>query len=295
MAADRAWSETTKDPEKMAAYIADGGSVYAPGMPVVTGGEAIRKMFTQMIAAPGFSLSWTATKAEVGAAGDIGYTTGTYQSTMGGVSEKGKYVTAWKKQADGTWKVTEDIFNADEAPKAPAGTHAMVAANTLKWGDAPPGMPAGMRAAVVSGDPSQAQPYVLRAQLPANYRIPPHWHPTTENITVLSGYGCAGHGREVRRGGDAGCGGRRIRVGARGDAALFHVEDRRDDSGAWNRTVQHHVPVIPRTIRERRKATSWRRGRFGPLPAPGAFLSISLRTAAADRTPAGIARPSSGR
>ena len=196
MAADRAWSETTKDPEKMAAYIADGGSVYAPGMPVVTGGEAIRKMFTQMIAAPGFSLSWTATKAEVGAAGDIGYTTGTYQSTMGGVSEKGKYVTAWKKQADGTWKVTEDIFNADEAPKAPAGTHAMVAANTLKWGDAPPGMPAGMRAAVVSGDPSQAQPYVIRAQLPANYRIPPHWHPTTENITVLSGTVALGMGEK---------------------------------------------------------------------------------------------------
>ncbi len=196
MAADRAWSETTKDPEKMAAYIADGGSVYPPGMPIVTGGEAIRKMFTQMMAAPGFTLSWTATKAEVGAAGDIGYTTGTYQSTMGGVSEKGKYVTTWKKQADGAWKVTEDIFNADEAPKAPAGTHAMVAANALKWGDAPPGMPPGMRAAVVSGDPSQAQPYVLRAQLPANYRIPPHWHPTMENITVLSGTVALGMGEK---------------------------------------------------------------------------------------------------
>ena len=72
----------------------------------------------------------------------------------------------------------------------------MVAANTLKWGDAPPGMPAGMRAAVVSGDPSQAQPYVIRAQLPANYRIPPHWHPTTENITVLSGTVALGMGEK---------------------------------------------------------------------------------------------------
>jgi ketosteroid isomerase-like protein len=196
MAADRAWSETTKDPEKMAASIADGGSVYPPGMPIVTGGDAIRKMFTQMMAAPGFTLSWTPTKAEVGAAGDLGYTTGTYQSTMGGVSEKGKYVTTWKKQADGAWKVTEDIFNADEAPKTPAGTHAMVAANALKWGDAPPGMPPGMRAAVVSGDPSQAQPYVLRAQLPTNYRIPPHWHPTMENITVLSGSVALGMGEK---------------------------------------------------------------------------------------------------
>ena len=177
----------------------------------------------------------------MGAAGDIGYTTGTYQSTMGGVSEKGKYVTAWKKQADGAWKVTEDIFNADEAPKAPAGTHAMVAANALKWGDAPPGMPAGMRAAVVSGDPSQAQPYVIRAQLPANYRIPPHWHPTTENITVLSGTVALGMGEKFDEAAMQDRGGRRIRVGARGDAALFHVENRRDNSGAWNRTVRHHV------------------------------------------------------
>jgi uncharacterized RmlC-like cupin family protein len=27
----------------------------------------------------------------------------------------------------------------------------------------------------------------MRATLPANYRIPPHWHPTLERITVLSG------------------------------------------------------------------------------------------------------------
>jgi quercetin dioxygenase-like cupin family protein len=27
----------------------------------------------------------------------------------------------------------------------------------------------------------------MRAMLPANYRIAPHWHPTTERITVLSG------------------------------------------------------------------------------------------------------------
>ena len=196
MAADRAWSETTKDPEKMAAYFAEGGSIYPPGMPIVTGGEAIRKVFTEMMAAPGFSLSWTATKAEVGAPATSATRQAHINRRMGGVSEKGKYVTIWKKQADGAWKVTEDIFNADEAPKAPAGTHAMVAANALKWGDAPPGMPAGMRAAVVSGDPSQAQPYVMRAQLPANYRIPPHWHPTMENITVLSGTVALGMGEK---------------------------------------------------------------------------------------------------
>jgi ketosteroid isomerase-like protein len=192
---DREWSQTTKDPEKFVTYFADGATVYAPGMPMVTGGEALKKMFTEMNKAPGFELTWTPTKAEVSAGGDIGYTTGSYQSQMGGVPEKGKYVTVWRKQADGTWKVTEDIFNADAPPAQPAGAHATVAANTLKWGDPPPGLPAGAKVALVSGNPAEG-PYVIRAQMPANYRIAPHFHPTTENVTVLSGTVAVGMGEK---------------------------------------------------------------------------------------------------
>ncbi len=187
LAVDREWSQTTKDPEKFTSYFADGGSIYAPGMPIVTGGDAIRRTVAEMHKAPGFALSWTPTKADVATSGDIGVTTGNYEMTMGSTSEKGKYVTAWRKDAGGAWKVTHDIFNADAPPKPPASTHVMIEAGALQWGDAPPGMPAGMRMAVVSGDPSQPEPYVLRAQMPANYRIAAHWHPTTENITVLSG------------------------------------------------------------------------------------------------------------
>ena len=73
-----------------------------------------------------------------------------------------------------------------------AGAHTMLAPGALKWGDSPPGLPAGARMAVVSGDPSQAQPFVLRAQLPANYRIAPHWHPTMENLTVSLWHGAIG-------------------------------------------------------------------------------------------------------
>lgn len=57
-------------------------------------------------------------------------------------------------------------------------------------------LPADARAAIISGNPTQAQPYVVRAQLPANYRIPPHWHPTTENVTVLSGTVAFGMGEK---------------------------------------------------------------------------------------------------
>jgi ketosteroid isomerase-like protein len=32
------------------------------------------------------------------------------------VSDKGKYVTVWKKQKDGSWKVLLDVFNTDLPP-----------------------------------------------------------------------------------------------------------------------------------------------------------------------------------
>jgi hypothetical protein len=41
--------------------------------------------------------------------------------------------------------------------------------------------------AVVAGDPSKAAPFVVRLKMPAGYKINPHWHPTDENVTVISG------------------------------------------------------------------------------------------------------------
>ena len=194
MARDRQWSDVTKDADKFVAFFAADATVYPPGEPAVRGADAIRKTYTEMSQSPGFALSWTASSASVASSGDLGYTTGSYQMTMGGVADKGKYVTVWKKVGGaGEWKVSEDIFNPDGQP---AGQHVMVAPNTIKWGDSPPGLPAGAKAAVVAGDPSQPGPFVLRAQVPAGYRIPPHWHPTAENVTVLAGTVALGMGEK---------------------------------------------------------------------------------------------------
>jgi len=65
--------------------------------------------------------------------------------------------------------------------------HAAVQPDALKWGPAPPGLPSGAQIAVVSGDPSKDGAYVLRAKMPAGYKVPAHTHPTDENVTVLSG------------------------------------------------------------------------------------------------------------
>jgi quercetin dioxygenase-like cupin family protein len=65
--------------------------------------------------------------------------------------------------------------------------HIAVHSRGLKWGPAPPGLPPGAQVAVVTGNPGKDEPYVVRARMPSGYKIPPHFHPTDENVTVLSG------------------------------------------------------------------------------------------------------------
>jgi quercetin dioxygenase-like cupin family protein len=57
----------------------------------------------------------------------------------------------------------------------------------IKWQDGPPSLPKGAMIAVLEGDPTKEGPFVMRAKLPDGYRVPPHTHPKTERVTVLSG------------------------------------------------------------------------------------------------------------
>ena len=123
MAADAAWSETVNNPEKFVAFFDEAGSMYAPGAPRATGHEAIQGLFIQLGSLPNLEFTWSPTGATVSASGDLGYTVGSthmmFDNPEGNrMMEVGKYVTVWKKQADGSWKVIEDIFNND-APAAP--------------------------------------------------------------------------------------------------------------------------------------------------------------------------------
>ena len=65
--------------------------------------------------------------------------------------------------------------------------HILVPADTVKWGPAPPALPAGAQISVLEGDPGQKGAITLRLKFPANYTVPPHWHSMTERVTVLSG------------------------------------------------------------------------------------------------------------
>jgi hypothetical protein len=64
--------------------------------------------------------------------------------------------------------------------------HKLVKPDELKWNDVP-SLPKGAKIAVIEGPMNEAVPFTVRLKLPADYKIPAHWHPAAERVTVLSG------------------------------------------------------------------------------------------------------------
>ena len=189
LARDAEWSKTSKDLERYMSFFATDATFSMAGMPALKGTQAIRRGVEPIVKDPNLTLTWTANRADV--AGNIGYTFGTFEVTMNNaaglpVTETGKYLNVWK-QIDGEWKAIESIGNTDAPPPSISSAQVMVPASKLVWGDAPATLPPGAKLAVVSGDPSKPEPFTVRVQFPAGSRVPPHWHPHDEHVTVLSG------------------------------------------------------------------------------------------------------------
>jgi mannose-6-phosphate isomerase-like protein (cupin superfamily) len=70
-------------------------------------------------------------------------------------------------------------------------------AEEIQWGAAPPVLPVGASMAVLAGDPAGTGLVTLRLKMPPGYRIPPHWHPTDEHVTVISGSFAIGMGDKL--------------------------------------------------------------------------------------------------
>lgn len=68
--------------------------------------------------------------------------------------------------------------------------------DAIEWKAGPPSLPPGAEMAVLEGDPTKEGPFVFRVKAPDGYRIPPHTHPKTERITVISGTFNIGMGAE---------------------------------------------------------------------------------------------------
>jgi ketosteroid isomerase-like protein len=114
--ADRLFAEDTAElgvDGWLAWFEANGAMVQGTGE--VRGHDAIRALMAPFFADSTAQLVWDPIRAEISEENDLGYTIGSYRVIRAGVAEDeaplshGMYLTVWRRQADGTWKVTADI------------------------------------------------------------------------------------------------------------------------------------------------------------------------------------------
>lgn len=117
---DDEWSKAagSRDVEKTISYYSDDAVVMPPNIATLTGKEPIRTLWKSMLGSPDFSGGWKASKVEVARSGDLAYVSGTYEfnekdDSGKPITDKGKYLEVWKKQADGSWKCVADMFSSD--------------------------------------------------------------------------------------------------------------------------------------------------------------------------------------
>jgi len=120
-AVEAAWVQViaTKDVDKFASYYSDDASLLMPNAPIINGKDNVKAALKPMLADPNFALTFQATRADASKGGDFVYTVGAYSMTMTrpdgktAATDTGKYLTVFKKQANGNWKAVADMINSD--------------------------------------------------------------------------------------------------------------------------------------------------------------------------------------
>lgn len=97
-------------------YFAEDAVAFPQGKPLISGKDQLREFYSGMFQQPELTIAWKPVKADMAASADLGYTIGTAEFRWRGADGKmttrpGKYLTIWKKQPDGSWKVAADLGN----------------------------------------------------------------------------------------------------------------------------------------------------------------------------------------
>jgi uncharacterized protein (TIGR02246 family) len=118
--ADDDWvrAAQSKQVDAWLAFYTDDAAVLPPNDKVTNGRQGARKAVAELLALPGLSITWQPSKIVVARSGDIAYLIGAYSITFKDprgklLSDQGKNLEVWRKQADGTWKCSADTWNSD--------------------------------------------------------------------------------------------------------------------------------------------------------------------------------------
>lgn len=118
---EKQWNQdfASKDIDKLALYYAEDAVLMGPGMAPSVGRESVRSTLKQMVADPALSLKFAAAKIDVAESGELAYSRGAYVMTMTDpqtkkvIHDRGSYVTAYRKGADGKWRAVADIASSE--------------------------------------------------------------------------------------------------------------------------------------------------------------------------------------
>jgi len=111
-------SVEAKDLDKILSLYQDDAVLFVPKAPAMVGKAAIHDGWQGLLGAPGLKMTLTITGVDVARSGDVAVERGSFQVVTTDKdgkpnTETGQLVMAWKKQADGSWKVIADT-NADD-------------------------------------------------------------------------------------------------------------------------------------------------------------------------------------
>jgi hypothetical protein len=120
----------------------------------------------------------------------------------------------------------------------------------IEWKAAPATLPPGARMAVLEGDPTKEAPFVVRFQFPDGYHVPPHTHPKTERLTVISGTLYLATGRSARSHQREKTSGWLLRLLARWHETHGVVRRRDGHSTPWDRQINYVNPDDPRNAKK---------------------------------------------
>ncbi|MGP8260465.1 MAG: YybH family protein [Acidobacteriaceae bacterium] len=108
---------TAHDLTTLLTFYADDAVSLPANEELLTNRSEMQKSWAERLT-PGVSVSWTPMYVDVAKSGDLAYILGSYTMTTKvakgkPLTDTGKYLAVWKKQADGTWKVEADTWNSD--------------------------------------------------------------------------------------------------------------------------------------------------------------------------------------
>ena len=117
---DAAWAAAASagsDVELILSFWTDDAVVLAPGLPAIVGKAALREYVKGSLQIPGFQINWSSTDVTFSPDKNLAYLFSQNAVTMNGpdgkpATTKGRAVTIWRREPDGEWRCSVDIWNA---------------------------------------------------------------------------------------------------------------------------------------------------------------------------------------